>query len=72
DPQTVAKTARDPIQAPPIFPLGNPGILSIPLGFLGAFFGTPGSRVESVEEHKFIELDVRANAGLGTEKATSH
>ena len=38
--RTVVGAARHLIQRPPIFPLENPGILSIPLGFLGAILGT--------------------------------
>jgi len=72
DGPTVAKAARHLIQAPAIFPLENPGILSIPLGFMAAFFGTMASRVDSDAGRKFTELEVRANTGLGAEKATSH
>ncbi len=54
-----------------IFPLENPGIVSIPLGFLGAVIGTLLGR-EPHAEDKFTELTVRANTGLGAEKATSH
>jgi cation/acetate symporter len=49
-----------------IFPLTNPGIISVPLGFLGAYLGTLLSREPSAEE-KFTELSVRANTGLGAE-----
>jgi len=49
-----------------VFPLNNPGILSIPLGFLGAYLGTILSREPSAEA-KFTELEVRANTGLGAE-----
>ena len=56
--------------AQPLFPLRNPGILSIPLGFLGAFVGTFLKR-EPEAEAKFDELSVRANTGLGAEKATA-
>jgi cation/acetate symporter len=55
------------IMAKPIFPLENPGILSIPLGFLGAFIGTLLGR-EPEAESRFAELTVRANTGLGAEK----
>ncbi|MBS1810187.1 MAG: cation/acetate symporter ActP [Acidobacteria bacterium] len=55
----------------PIFPLENPGIISIPLGFLGAIIGTLLSR-EPEAEAKYDELNVRANTGIGAEKATSH
>ena len=55
----------------PIFPLENPGIVSIPLGFLGAIIGTLLGR-EPEAEAKYNELNVRANTGIGAEKATSH
>jgi cation/acetate symporter len=71
DPPTVTGAARHLIQAPPLFPLENPGILSIPLGFLGAFVGTLLGR-EPAAEAKFAELLVRANTGLGAEKAAGH
>ncbi len=54
-----------------LFPLDNPGIVSIPLGFLGAIIGTLISR-EPEAEAKYTELVVRANTGLGAEKATEH
>ncbi|HEX8283462.1 MAG TPA: amino acid permease [Pyrinomonadaceae bacterium] len=71
DPPTVTGAARHLIQSPPVFPLENPGILSIPLGFLGAFLGALTSR-EPAAEAKYTELSVRANTGLGAEKATTH
>src|SRR5205085_2719538 len=43
-----------------VFPLTNPGIVSIPLGFLGAYVGTLVAREPSAEA-KFTELEVRAN-----------
>ena len=55
----------------PIFPLENPGIISIPLGFLGALIGTLSAR-EPLAEQKFTELNVRATTGLGAEKASGH
>jgi cation/acetate symporter len=54
-----------------IFPLENPGIVSIPLGFLGAALGALTGREPEAEE-KFTELNVRANTGLGAEKAVAH
>jgi cation/acetate symporter len=68
DPPTVVGAARHLIQAKPLFPLENPGIISIPLGFLGAIVGTLLKR-ELAAEAKFAELTVRANTGLGAEKA---
>lgn len=67
DPPTVAGAARHLIQRPAIFPLENPGIISIPLGFLGAVVGTLLGR-EPEAESRFAELTVRANTGLGAEK----
>jgi cation/acetate symporter len=54
-----------------LFPLENPGIVSIPLGFLGAVLGTLLRR-EPEAERKFTELSVRANTGLGAERPTPH
>lgn len=59
------------MRADAIFPLENPGIVSIPLGFLGAALGTLLTR-EPQAEHKFTELSVRANTGLGAERAVTH
>jgi cation/acetate symporter len=54
-----------------IFPLKNPALVSIPIGFLAAIIGTLLSK-EVTSEDKFIELQVRANTGLGAEKASEH
>jgi cation/acetate symporter len=54
------------------YPLENPGIVSIPLGFLAAWLGTILSARDPRAEAKFIELSVRAHTGLGAEKASSH
>jgi cation/acetate symporter len=53
------------------FPLENPGIVSIPLGFLLGYLGTISKREPSAEE-KFTELEVRALTGAGAEQAVSH
>ena len=71
DAPTVAAAARHLIQHAPIFPLENPGIISIPLGFLAAIIGTLMTREPSAEA-KYTELTVRANTGLGAEKASAH
>jgi cation/acetate symporter len=68
----VAAAARHLIQHKAIFPLENPGILSIPMGFIGAFIGTMMSRMDENAEAKFTELEVRANTGLGSEQASAH
>jgi cation/acetate symporter len=51
--------------------LENPGIVSIPLGVLAAFLGSLFTR-EPGADAKFTELTVRANTGLGSEKASVH
>ncbi len=71
DAATTAAAARHLIQHAPLFPLENPGILSIPLGFVGAIVGTLISSEPTAQE-KFNELLVRSNTGLGAEKATAH
>ncbi len=53
------------------FPLSNPGIISIPLGFLLGYLGSVTSK-EPTADDKFIELEVRALTGAGSEKAVSH
>jgi cation/acetate symporter len=68
----VAASKRRLIQAAAIFPLTNPGIVSIPLGFLAAILGTLFSKREPESEAKFAEFSVRAHTGLGAEKATDH
>jgi cation/acetate symporter len=54
-----------------LFPLENPGILSIPLGFTAAWVGTFLSRDTSSAD-RYSELLVRANTGIGAEKAVIH
>jgi cation/acetate symporter len=50
------------------YTLANPGIISIPLGFIGCYLGTMLSR-EQQAERTFHELWVRSETGLGAEKA---
>jgi cation/acetate symporter len=52
----------------PLFPLENPGIVSIPLGFAAAWLGTMLSR-EPASEKMYEELRVRSLTGLGAEEA---
>ncbi len=49
-----------------IFPLDNPGIVSIPIGFAGAIIGTLLAR-DRESEAMFDQLQVRATTGLGAE-----
>ncbi|WP_438948003.1 solute symporter family protein [Streptomyces durbertensis] len=52
------------------FPLGNPGLVSIPLGLLCAVVGTLMSKEN--DPRRFAELQVRALTGAGAEKAPQH
>ena len=49
-----------------LFPLRNPGLVSIPLGFIAAVLGTLIAR-DPESEAMFNQLQVRANTGLGAE-----
>jgi cation/acetate symporter len=53
------------------FPLSNPGIISIPLGFFLGWLGTVTSR-EPEAADRFTELEVRAMTGSGAEQAVQH
>jgi len=53
------------------FPLSNPGIISIPFGFLMGWLGSITSRDRTSEE-RYPELEVRALTGAGAEKAVYH
>lgn len=49
------------------FPLENPGLVSIPLGFFLGWLGTITSK-ERASEERYPELDVRSLTGAGAEK----
>jgi len=51
------------------YDLANPGIISIPLGFVGCWVGTMLAR-EPAAERMFDELYVRSETGLGAELGT--
>lgn len=71
---TIGLVAVSPNYFPPeeaLFPLKNPGIVSIPLGFIAAFVGSLLFKEPEAEE-KFEELYVRANTGIGAEGAVHH
>jgi cation/acetate symporter len=53
------------------FPLENPGLVSIPLGFFFGWLGTVTSREPAAEE-RYTELEVRALTGAGAESAIQH
>ena len=51
-----------------IFPLTNPGIISIPLGFAAAIIVSLVTK-DAADEATFPETNVRANVGIGAEVA---
>ena len=53
------------------FPLENPGIVSIPIGFLLGYLGTVTSK-EPESEKRYTELEVRSLTGAGSEVAVHH
>jgi len=53
------------------FPLSNPGIVSIPLGFLLGIIGTLTSR-DTGDPAINAEMEVRSLTGVGAERATRH
>ena len=55
----------------PLFPLKNPGIVSVPIGLIAAILGTLLFRDRRAED-MFDEVDVRQNTGIGIAKATDH
>ncbi len=54
-----------------LWPLNNPGIVSIPLGFILGWLGTITSRTAESPQLA-AEMDVRSLTGFGAEKATEH
>ena len=52
------------------FPLDNPGIVSIPVGFFLGWLGTVLSKEHN--EKKYVEMEVRSLTGAGAEKAVVH
>jgi len=56
----------------PLFPLKNPAILSVPVGFLAAILGTFLFGARREEEEKFARLFIRQNTGFGAADAMDH
>jgi cation/acetate symporter len=54
-----------------LFPLKNPGLVSIPVSFLLGYVGTVLSK-EPFNGEKYSEMEVRSLTGAGSEKAISH
>jgi cation/acetate symporter len=55
-----------------VFPLANPGLVSIPLSFLLGIVGTYVGGRQPVVEAKFSEMEVRSLTGAGSEKPIVH
>lgn len=55
----------------PLFPLANPGLVSIPLGFVAAVVGSLLTR-DSAADRAFQPLQVRSLTGHGAEEAVPH
>lgn len=55
-----------------LFPLSNPGIVSIPLGFALGIVGTLLTKPSANHAEKTAEMEVRAFTGAGAEGATDH
>ena len=65
------------VLSPPVWPgpdsqgspssLTFPGLVTIPIGFLGCWLGTMLGKPDSVDERSFDELLVRSETGLGAE-----
>lgn len=55
-----------------IWPLNNPGIISIPLGFFLGWLGSVLTKPGSEDPRRAAEMDVRSLTGFGAEKATEH
>lgn len=66
-----AKTSMIPGSDFAWFPLSNPGIVSIPLGFILGIVGTLTSR-DTGDAVLNAEMEVRSLTGVGAEKATHH
>lgn len=58
------------ISREPLFPLYNPGIIAVPVGFLGAVLGTVLSRKPS-DEKQFKRVFIRAQTGIDTGRGRS-
>ena len=55
------------VRSDPLINLTQPGIISIPLGFIGCFLGSLLTGEEEKAESDFDELYVRSHTGLGAE-----
>ena len=54
-----------------LFPLANPGLISIPLSFLLGYLGTVLAK-EKADPARYAEMEVRSLTGVGSAKAIVH
>ncbi|MGO4859199.1 solute symporter family protein [Arthrobacter sp. 2MCAF14] len=66
-----AKTSMIPGANFAVFPLSNPGLVSIPLAFLLGWLGTVVDKRRE-DTSKQAEMEVRSLTGVGAEKAVNH
>lgn len=59
------------ISSEPIFPLYNPGIVAIPIGFLGAYLGSVLSQEPTHTEREFRQFYIKAQTGIDTRRDVS-
>jgi cation/acetate symporter len=65
-PAVMGTDGKHLINTPAIFPLENPGLVSVPIGFLAAFLGSFFSR-DHAAEAKYAEMLVRSQTGIGAD-----
>jgi cation/acetate symporter len=53
-----------------LFPLENPGLVSIPLSFILGIVGTYVGGRQPVDEAKFAEMEVRSMTGAGASRTS--
>ena len=57
----------------PLFPLANPTIFTVPLGFLGAYLGTVlSARKKKANTGNFEEVLFKSNTGFGISAPEEH
>ena len=56
----------------PIFPMSNPTIFTVPLGFLGVYLGTVLSSKKQASTGNFEEVVFKSNTGYGISSAKDH
>ncbi|TRM10960.1 cation acetate symporter [Lentibacillus cibarius] len=55
----------------PLFPMANPGIVAIPIGFLGAYFGTLLTENPRESHQSFRRVYIKAHTGIDTKEDSS-